>query len=194
MTWEPRNVKDQVVEFPNKFKIDGEPHTIEPDFGNIVEPGTPINRAYLQPIEDYLANEVETKEGAQAKADDVQANLDTHSADDAAHGINEKADKAPPIVAVSASKTLALSDAGTVQNCTNASAITITIPNNATVEFSTGTELAILRRGTGTVTISPANGVTMNSKDSKNGIDGQYASCALKKIDTDIWMLVGALV
>ena len=66
MAWTPREVKDQIVEFPNRFKIDGEPHIIEPDFGTVVEPGTPINRAYLQPIEDYLA-QVETKDEVQAR-------------------------------------------------------------------------------------------------------------------------------
>ena len=54
MTWQKRIVTDQNVEYPNRFKIDGVSHTIEPDFGTVVEPGTPINKEYLQPIEDYL--------------------------------------------------------------------------------------------------------------------------------------------
>lgn len=66
MAWERREIKDQIVEFPNRFKIDGESHIIEPDFGTVVEPGTPINRAYLQPIEDYLA-QVETKDEVQTR-------------------------------------------------------------------------------------------------------------------------------
>jgi hypothetical protein len=98
-----------------------------------------------------------------------------------------------PIVGVAASKTFALTDAQTVQNCTNAAAITITIPTNATVAFAVGTELAIVRQGAGTVAIAPAAGVTLNSKDAKRSIDGQYASCALKKTATDTWLLVGAL-
>jgi len=56
MTFTPRDVKDQVVQYPNRYKIDGVSHAIEPDFGTVTEAGTPINRAYLQPIEDYLAN------------------------------------------------------------------------------------------------------------------------------------------
>lgn len=68
MVWVKRNVTDQNVEFPNRFKIDGESKIIEPNFGTIVDPGTPINRQYLQPIEDYLEI-VETKDGAQAKVD-----------------------------------------------------------------------------------------------------------------------------
>ena len=55
MAWTPRNVTDQVVEFPSRFNVNGVPSTIEPNFGTVVEPGTPINRSYLQPIEDHLA-------------------------------------------------------------------------------------------------------------------------------------------
>ena len=77
MAWEQREIKDQIVEFPNRFKIDGEPHIIEPDFGTVVEPGTPINKAYLQPIEDYLA-QVETK-------DEVQTRINAHKNDNTPH-------------------------------------------------------------------------------------------------------------
>lgn len=55
MAWTPRDVKDMVVQYPNRFKIDGVSHTIEPDFGIVTEPGTPINKEFLQPIEDFLA-------------------------------------------------------------------------------------------------------------------------------------------
>lgn len=101
--------------------------------------------------------------------------------------------KNPAIVAITGGRTLALSDEAKVLNCTNASAITITIPTNASVAFPTGTEIAIIRSGAGTVAIAPASGVTLNSKESKRNIDGQYASCALKKIATNTWVLVGAL-
>jgi hypothetical protein len=54
MAWTPRDVKDQIVEFPNRFKIDGVSHTIEPDFGTITEPGTSTNREFLMAIENFL--------------------------------------------------------------------------------------------------------------------------------------------
>lgn len=96
MAWTPREVKDQIVEFPNRFKIDEVPHIIEPDFGTVVEPGTPINKAYLQPIEDYLA-QVETKDEVQARIDalagqgntktvkQLEDELAAHKADDTIH-------------------------------------------------------------------------------------------------------------
>jgi hypothetical protein len=107
--------------------------------------------------------------------------------------LNNRALLAPSVVSVSAGKTLALSDAGTVQNCTNAAAITITIPANATVAFAVGTEIAIIRQGAGAVSIAPASGVTLNSDGGKRSIKSQYTSVALKKTATDTWILVGNL-
>jgi len=73
MAWEKRIVTDQNVEFPNRFKIDGVSKTIEPDFGTVVDAGTPINKAYLQPIEDFLEeidNRQETHEAENATLED----------------------------------------------------------------------------------------------------------------------------
>lgn len=159
MAWEKRIVTDQNVEFPNRFKIDGVSKTIEPDFGTIVDAGTPINKAYLQPIEDFL-EEIDNRQG---------------------------------IISVSENKTLALTDAFKVLNCNNSSDITITIPANDDVEFIVSTEIAIIRNGTGNVSVAPDTGVTLNSDGSKRKIKSQYASAALKKIDTDTWILVGSL-
>ena len=78
MAWQKRIVTDQNVEFPNRFKIDGVSHTIEPDFGTIVEPGTPINKEYLQPIEDYLEI-VATKDEVEQVSDE----LASHKAENA---------------------------------------------------------------------------------------------------------------
>ncbi|HRR40395.1 MAG TPA: hypothetical protein P5244_04080, partial [Syntrophales bacterium] len=56
--------------------------------------------------------------------------------------------KIVPIVNVTASKTLALTDAGTLQICTHAStAIDITVPPNSSVAFPVGTEIAIKMGG-----------------------------------------------
>lgn len=68
MAWEKRTVTDQNVEFPNRFKIDGVSKTIEPDFGTVVDAGTPINKAYLQPIEDFL-EELDDRQGTHEAKD-----------------------------------------------------------------------------------------------------------------------------
>jgi hypothetical protein len=107
--------------------------------------------------------------------------------------IDLKADKLATFETISASHTLVLTDKDKVLECTNSSAIDITIPTEASINFPVGTQIAVLRNGAGTVTFAGASGVTVNSKDSALAIAGQYASAALLKIDTDEWQLVGSL-
>lgn len=95
------------------------------------------------------------------------------------------------IVAVTASKTLALTDSGAFQWCTNSSDITITIPSN--VAFPVGTEIEIARTGSGDVTIAGAAGVTLISANSLTSIVPQNASAGLKKLDAATWFLSGSL-
>jgi hypothetical protein len=90
--------------------------------------------------------------------------------------------------------TLALADEGKVLRVNSSSNRTITIPKNSVVAFSIDTEIAILRYGTGTVSIAPVDGdVTLQSADGERKIRNRYGSVALKKIGTDEWVLVGSL-
>jgi len=106
------------------------------------------------------------------------------------------ADKLPRVAEViekTSSYTLALTDSGKILRVNSASNLTVTVPPEGTVAFSTGTQIGIIRNGTGTVTIAAGAGVTIRSVDSKLKIKGQYASAALLKIGTDEWILVGSL-
>lgn len=78
MAFTPRTVKDQIVEFPNRFKVDGVSRTIEPDFGIVIEPGTEINKAYLQPIEDALGEAVTKEELNSHKAETASTSQKGH--------------------------------------------------------------------------------------------------------------------
>lgn len=98
-----------------------------------------------------------------------------------------------PIVTQSDSATLALTDAGTFQKCTKGTAMTITVPTNASVAFVTGTEIDIYQQGAGQVTIAAAGGVTINSVFGNLKIGNQYTGASLKKTDTNTWELVGNL-
>jgi hypothetical protein len=90
--------------------------------------------------------------------------------------------------------TLALADEGKVLRVNSSSNRTITIPKNSAVAFPIDTEIAILRYGTGTVSIAPVDGdVTLQSADGERKIRNRYGSVALKKIGTDEWVLVGSL-
>lgn len=98
-----------------------------------------------------------------------------------------------PIVTQSNSATLALTDAGTFQKCTKGTAMTITVPTNASVAFVTGTEIDIYQQGAGQVTIAAAGGVTINSVFGNLKIANQYTGASLKKTASDTWELVGNL-
>jgi hypothetical protein len=90
--------------------------------------------------------------------------------------------------------TLVLADKGKVLRVNSSSNRTITIPKNSVVAFPIDTEIALLRYGTGTVSIAPVDGdVTLNSISSNRKVKDRYGSCALKKIGTDEWVLVGSL-
>jgi hypothetical protein len=90
--------------------------------------------------------------------------------------------------------TLALADEGKVLRVNSSSNRTITIPKNSVVAFPIDTEIAILRYGTGTVSIAPVDGdVTLQSADGERKIRNRYGSVALKKIGENEWVLVGSL-
>jgi len=90
--------------------------------------------------------------------------------------------------------TLVLADKGKVLRVNSATNRTVTIPKNSVVAFPIDTEIAILRYGTGTVSIAPVDGdVTLQSADGERKIKNRYGSVALKKIATDEWVLVGSL-
>jgi hypothetical protein len=89
--------------------------------------------------------------------------------------------------------TLVLSDAGKMVTLTNASAITLTIPTNASVAFPVNTRIDLLQYGAGQVTIAGA-GVTINSSGSKLKLTGQYSGASLWKKATDTWVLIGDIV
>lgn len=86
--------------------------------------------------------------------------------------------------------TLALTDVAKVITLSNAGAITLTVPTNASVAFPIGTTLLLVQLGAGQVSLSYA-GVTMRSAGSKYKMNGQYSVCGLMKLDTDTWVFYG---
>jgi hypothetical protein len=97
------------------------------------------------------------------------------------------------IEAKTANYTFVLEDRGKIIEFNSASALTATVPTNASVAFDNGAVIVVSRRGAGDVTIAPASGVTLRSGDSKLKISKQYAAAALIKLDANEWMVVGSL-
>jgi hypothetical protein len=86
--------------------------------------------------------------------------------------------------------TLVLADAHKLVTLSNASAITLTIPTNASVAFEIGDQVNLLQLGAGQVTVGGA-GVTIRSEGTKLKLKGQYAAATCVKIGTDEWVLLG---
>ena len=81
--------------------------------------------------------------------------------------------------------TLVLTDAGKTVTLNNASAVTVTIPTNASVAFETGTQIRLVNKGAGTVTVAAAGGVTLNSAVSL----AQNVTASIQKLDTNTWVM-----
>ena len=91
--------------------------------------------------------------------------------------------------------TFVLSDSvNTLVTASNASAIAVTIPTNATVAFPVGSVLNLIQIGAGQVTISGASGVTVVSTGATSASPkcrAQYSAITLIKSGTDSWYAIG---
>lgn len=90
-----------------------------------------------------------------------------------------------------AAYTLALADAGTVVEFTNSATVTATVPANSTAAFPIGTTLVVRQYGTGQVTLTGANGVTLRSRGAALTLVGQYSEASVTKRAVDEWVVSG---
>ena len=84
-----------------------------------------------------------------------------------------------------------LADNGKLVTLSNASAITLTVPTNASVAYPTGAQINIEAIGAGQVTIVGDTGVTVNGTGTK--LRTQWSAATLVKLGTDSWTLIGDL-
>lgn len=89
--------------------------------------------------------------------------------------------------------TLVLGDNQSKIQFTNASAVLVTIPPNASVAFPVGAIVNLQQYGAGTVTIAAGGGVTLHAAGGLVATNGQYALASLIKDATDTWSLAGNL-
>lgn len=87
--------------------------------------------------------------------------------------------------------TLALTDAGGFVDLSNASAITLTVPPNSSVNFPANTRIDLIQAGAGQVTVAAGSGVTINSKGSALKLTGQWSGATLVQRSTNSWVLIG---
>ena len=87
--------------------------------------------------------------------------------------------------------TLVAGDAGDLVTLTNAAAITLTVPTNASVPFAVGTQITLTQSGAGKVTVDGAVGVTVNAADGYLSLRTQWSSATIIKTATNSWILIG---
>lgn len=84
------------------------------------------------------------------------------------------------------SYTLVLADGGKLVTFSNAAAIALTVPTNASVAFPTGVRIKLTNKGAGLVTVAGAGGVTLNGNQLTIA---QNRSAMLYKLDTNTWVM-----
>ena len=90
--------------------------------------------------------------------------------------------------------TIAASDAGKHYYSTTAGNLTLTIPNNATTSFATGTAISIVVQAAGNVLVNAASGVTLymaGNSTAANRVVGTYGMATLLKVASDTWFING---
>jgi hypothetical protein len=95
-----------------------------------------------------------------------------------------------PVTERTASYTLQLTDKNSFIKMNSTTAVTVTIPTNASVAFPVGTKIAIMKYGTGDVTIVGATGVTLRDPNNQATITTQYDVRVIVKIGTNEWVVV----
>ena len=88
---------------------------------------------------------------------------------------------------------LVTDDAGKIVEVSNTSAITLTIPTNASQPLATGANVTVLQTNTGQISITGASGVTVNATPGLK-LRAQWSSATLIKRGTDTWVAIGDLV
>ena len=99
-----------------------------------------------------------------------------------------------PLVVTDATtaRTLTTTDNHTYIRFTNAGAVTVTVPDEASQAFGIGDEIHLRAVTDGTVTIADGAGVTINAPDSGGLVLAEAgATCTLKKVGSDEWDLFG---
>ena len=93
-----------------------------------------------------------------------------------------------------AARTLGLADINAHLVFSSASAVTVTVPLNASVAFPIGSTIDLEQTGSGVVSVAGEAGVTVNKPAGRTAATlGQYAVVRLRKVALNTWTLFGEL-
>ena len=91
-------------------------------------------------------------------------------------------------------RTLALTDAGTFISAENVGGTEVTIPTNASVAFTQGTEIDFIQKTAGALSIAGDTGVTLNGAVAGSvEVTAQWGGVTIKLIADDEWIAVGKI-
>lgn len=99
-----------------------------------------------------------------------------------------------PQVSLSANATIATADAGKHFYSTSASNLILTIANNASQAFETGSALTIINQGTGNITVAQGSGVSLylaGNASSGNRTISTFGMATCIKVATNTWFING---
>jgi hypothetical protein len=89
------------------------------------------------------------------------------------------------------SYTLVLTDAGKIVTLSNAAAITLTVPTNASVAFPIGTSIDLIQLAAGQFTVTGAGPPTISKAMATAKSRTQYSVMTIIKTATDVWVATG---
>jgi hypothetical protein len=94
------------------------------------------------------------------------------------------------------SYTLDVNDTGKAIVFSSSSSVTLTIPDDATFEFTVGQTFVVIQNGTGTVSVTTEDVADLYSSVATGTVElnGQYAVATLIKVDSDEWVIYGDIV
>lgn len=96
------------------------------------------------------------------------------------------------LVTTATNRTLALADAWNYLRPGTTSAITLTVPTNASVAFDIGTEITV--RALGNIALAAASGVVLNAPSGGTLNMTARMTVTLKNVGTDTWDVIGQTV
>lgn len=89
--------------------------------------------------------------------------------------------------------TLVAADGGCLVTLSNASAITLTVPQDSDATIAVGTFVDLFQLGAGQVTVAAGTGATLRVGGLTAKFRAQYSSCGVQKISANTWRLFGDL-
>lgn len=100
---------------------------------------------------------------------------------------------APVTADATTARTLKLTDTGTYLRTTGAAPV-ITVPLQVAVAWADNAEVTIRHAGTGTLTLTPTVGVTLNAPSGGTLTIGTAMTVTLKRVSSNLWDILGQTV